>query len=211
MNKFLLMIGLVPIIAVSHYSHAADTKRMLCFGDSITQGGAWVSTVGRKASYETINAGLGGRKAAQAKAALAEYLAKDSKFDKIILFLGVNDLPARDTRPGDEKVAGCVKNMGEAIDLALKSCKPKDIILVAPCNVNPEMMGAVVRKEGYDVTPPLLAKLEVEYKELAKKKGVSFVSLLDVVGKNNYKDGLHPNGAGDAEIAKAILDFLDKK
>ena len=72
-------------------------------------------------------------------------------------------------------------------------------------------MGAVVRKEGYDVTPPLLAKLEVEYKELAKKKGVSFVSLLDVVGKNNYKDGLHPNGAGDAEIAKAILDFLDKK
>lgn len=211
MNRFLLMTGLVAIIAISSYSHAADTKRILCFGDSITAGGTWVTTVGKNSSYETINAGLGGRKAAQAKASLSDYLAKNPNLDKIIMFLGVNDLPARDTRPGDEKVAACVRDMGEAIDLALKTCKPKDIILVAPCNVNPEMMNAGTRKKGYDVTPTLLAKLEVEYKELAKKKGVSFISLFGVVSKNNYKDGLHPNEAGDAEIAKAILDFLNKK
>jgi len=124
------------------------------------------------------------------------------------MFLGVNDLPARDKRPGDVKVAACVTNMSEAIDLAMTHFKPKDIILVAPCNVNPKTMSAVNLRKGYHVTPPLLAKLEEEYKALAKNKGIRFVSLLNVVSKENYKDGLHPNEAGDAEIAKAILSFL---
>ena len=211
MNLFAHMIGLVVMLVMVPVTHAGDAKRILCFGDSITAGGKWVSTVGTYSSFETINAGLGGRKAAQAKEALAGYLAKHLKLDKIIMFLGVNDLPSRDPRPGDVKVAACVTNMSAAIDMALEVFKPKDIILVAPCNVNPDTMNAVIRKKGFDITPPLLAKLEVEYKALAQKKGISFISLLNVVSKNNYKDGLHPNEAGDAEIAAAILDFLAKQ
>jgi lysophospholipase L1-like esterase len=37
---------------------------------------------------------------------------------------------------------------------------------------------------------------------------VLFLSLLNVVSKDNYKDGLHPNKEGDAEIAQAVSTFL---
>jgi lysophospholipase L1-like esterase/dienelactone hydrolase len=188
--------------------HAADSKRVLCFGDSITAGGQWVAEVGAQGSFETINAGKPGRKAAQAKTELAGYLNQYSNLDKIIMFLGVNDLPARDKRPGAVKVKACVTNMREAIDLALTRFKPEDIVLVAPCNVNPDRMSSVNLEKGYDVTPPLLAKLEIEYKALARKKGVLFCSLLNVVSKENFKDGLHPNEAGDAEIAGVLSRFL---
>ena len=29
--------------------------------------------------------------------------------------------------------------------------------------------------------------------------------------QENFKDGLHPSAAGDAEIAEAVLSFLTKK
>lgn len=210
MNRFVHIVVWAAALAVASVAHAGEAKRILCFGDSITDKGTWVATVGKLSPFETVNAGQSGRKAAQAKESLAGYLAKYPDCDKIIMFLGVNDLPARDTRPGDVKVAACVKNMSDAIDLALKAFKPKDIILIAPCNVNPDTMNATNRKKGYDVVPPLLEKLAVEYEALARRKGTSFLSLLNVVSKDNYRDGLHPNEAGDAEIAKAILDFLAK-
>lgn len=72
-------------------------------------------------------------------------------------------------------------------------------------------MSEVNLSKGYDAAPPLLVQLEAGYKELARKKGVQFLSLLNVVGKDNYKDGLHPNEAGDAEIAAAVAAFLTKK
>ena len=191
--------------------HAADTnenKRVLCFGDSITAVGEWVARVGTDPGIETINAGKGGRKAAQAKAALADYLKRFSDLDAIIMFLGVNDLPARDKRPGDVKVAACVENMRATVDLALTRFKARDIILVAPCTVNPATMNAVNLKKGYDITPPLLEQMAEAYEALAEEKGLSFISLLNVVSKENYKDGLHPNSAGDVEIANAISTHL---
>ncbi|RKX33277.1 MAG: hypothetical protein DRP64_21050, partial [Verrucomicrobia bacterium] len=192
MHRFIPIISWVALLAITNAVSAADRKRVLCFGDSITAGGQWVAEVGTHEFIETINAGRPGRKAAQAKKELAVYLDQYPDLDKIILFLGVNDLPARDTRPGDVKVASCVANMSAAIDLALTRFKPEGIILVAPCNVNPDTMNAMNRKKGYHVTPPLLVKIECDYKALAKEKGVLFLSLLNVVSKGNYMDGLHP-------------------
>jgi lysophospholipase L1-like esterase len=202
------MIISILMLAMTIVINTIDAKRILCFGDSITANGEWVAEVGTHEYIETINAGRSGRKAAQAKKELAGYLEKYADLDKIIMFLGVNDLPARDNRPGDEKIAACVTNMSAAIDLALTRFKPKDIILVAPCNVISDSMNSVNREKGYHITPPLLAKMEKQYKILAKEKGISFLSLLNVVSKENYKDGLHPNKDGDVEIAKAISEFL---
>jgi len=212
MNRLAHIISLTTILAITTVVNAEDAapQRILCYGDSITAGGKWVTTVGAHESFVMINAGRNGRKAARAKKDLIPYLEKHSNLDKIIIFLGVNDLPARDKRPGDVKVAGCISNISEAIDLAMTRFQSKEIILVAPCNVNPDTMSTQNRTKGYHVTPPLLAKLEKGYKALAAKKGIRFVSLLNVVSKENYKDGLHPNKTGDAEIAKAILSSLTK-
>ena len=190
------------------FSVNAEELTVMCFGDSITHKGLWVKMVDEDPLFKTVNAGKSGRKAAEAKESLAVYLKEHRKADKLIMFLGTNDLPARDKRPGNVKVDLCVKNMAAAIDLALKSFKPQDIILVGPCSVNPRTMSEVNLKKGYDITGPLLIQLGEKYNELADKKGLKFLSLLNVVSPENYKDGLHPDKAGDEEIAKAVLAFL---
>ena len=213
MNRLIHIISLIALFAAAQAIHAKDAapQRILCYGDSITDTGTWVKTVGEDDAFVAINAGRSGRRASQATKELKPYLEQHSELDAIIIFLGVNDLPARDKRPGDVKVAGCVADISEAIDLALTRFAPEYIILAAPCNVNPDTMSGRNRQKGYHIAPPLLAELEKEYHALAKKKGIRFLSLLDVVSEENFKDGLHPNAAGDAEIAEAVLSFLTKK
>ena len=92
-----------------------EIPRILCYGDSIIHRGTWLSTVEKTIDVNMINAGMSGRRAAQAKAELSPYLQKYTNPDRIILFLGVNDLPARDKRPGEEKVAGCVADMNKVL------------------------------------------------------------------------------------------------
>ena len=116
-------IALLSTLSIASLVSAADKSRILCFGDSITAVGKWVESVGQDELFETINAGRSGRKAAEAKKDLAGYLDKYKNLDGIIMVLGVNDLPARDPRPGDVKVATCVANMSVAIDLALTRFK----------------------------------------------------------------------------------------
>jgi arylsulfatase A-like enzyme/lysophospholipase L1-like esterase len=183
-------------------------QRVLCLGDSITRDGGWVRVVGELPGIETINAGLGGRRAFQAVTALADAMKEHPEANRLVLFLGVNDLPARDPRPGPVKVAEVVRHMEQALDLALERFLPGDIVLVAPCNVNPETLSDVNLAKGYQVTPPLLASLEQEYRQLATRKGIWFLSLLRVVSAENYTDGLHPDAQGHAEIARAVGDFL---
>ena len=208
MARYLVLFTFMSVFVLLF---AAEPERILCYGDSITHKGRWVAEVGSHPGIEMINAGRSGRRASQALDQLKPYLEKHKKLDRIILFLGVNDLPARDPRPGDVKVDACVKNMSAAIDLALKHVKKaKDLILIAPCTVNPDTMNEVNKKKGYHICGPLLASMEKKYQALAKEKGISFLSLLNVVSKENFKDGLHPNAAGDKEIAQVIAVFLSK-
>lgn len=100
--------------------------------------------------------------------------------------------------------------MSRAIDLALQQVEPQQIVLIAPCGVNAETMSEINLKKGYQITQPLLEQLEKEYKALAQKKGTRFLSLLNVVSKENYKDGLHPNQDGNAQIAEAFRDFYER-
>jgi len=214
-TKLIVMVILLVLVIVSVSSLISSdpvvaSQRILCFGDSITKAGGWVERVGENSAFETINAGYSGRQAQGSEKYLAEYLKKYSDLDQLILFLGVNDLPARDKRPDEEKLSACVNAMEKTIDLALKSFEPKHIILVAPCTVNPKTMSPKNINQGYHLTPPLLMELEARYKGLAQKKGVSFVSLLDVVSSGNYLDGLHPSKAGHREMAQAILSFLQR-
>ena len=203
--------GTIKPMQMSPPAEAASAQelRVLCFGDSITHKGTWVKTLDDDESIQAINAGRSGRRVSQALEALPPYLAKHQNLDRIILFLGVNDLPARDPRPGDVKVNECVDTMGKVIDLCRPCVKASgDIILVGPPNVNPKTMDKTNLEKGYNITPSLLKELGEGYAKLADEKGVRFLSLYKVVSKENYKDGLHPNTDGDEEIAKAVMEFL---
>lgn len=218
-----VLLSWVPLAMPA--SESAKLQTVLCVGDSITAAEkGWVEQVGQHASIDTINAGLGGRRTAAALDTFKAALTNKTEFNRVIFFLGVNDLPARDPAPARKKVDMCVANMEKAIDVALKKLPPKDIILIAPCGVNAEMMRhppqstdttVPVRcernlKKGYDICQPILEDLETAYRQLAEKKGVQFLSLLKVVSKENYMDGLHPNEAGQRQLAEAITSFLLK-
>lgn len=214
-NRFLLFTPIFVLALAVNAAHADESaenkttpQRILCIGDSITFEDQWVKDVGNHPSFETVDAGRNGRKTKEGRETLASYLEKGERFDRLILFLGVNDLPTRVELPNDEKVAGCVRNMEETIDLALTVFERDHILLLAPCGINPDLMNEFIRKKGYHVVQPMLEQLEKDYEALAQKKGIQFLSLLHVVSKENYWDGLHPSKAGQPQIAKAILDFL---
>jgi lysophospholipase L1-like esterase len=52
--------------------------------------------------------------------------------------------------------------------------------------------------------------LEKKYRDLAREEHTGFLSLLHVVSRPNYADGLHPNVAGQREIAAAVWKGLEK-
>ncbi|MCM8527847.1 MAG: GDSL-type esterase/lipase family protein [Lentisphaeraceae bacterium] len=186
---------------------AEKTEKVLCFGDSITHDGKWLQMVTEKTSYEFINCGRSGRRVSQAYKELLPYLKKYTG-SKIIILLGVNDLPARDRRPDKVKVDSCVEGMKEVVNELLKGYKPENIILLGPCKVNPKTMSSVNLKKGYHVINEMLKDLNQKYSELAQKKGIKFYSLENVVSPENLPDGLHPDENGDKEIANFIINFL---
>ncbi len=187
-----------------------SVQKILCLGDSITRADIWVKMVGEHKAFETINGGSGGRRTKEGKKSLIKYLAEYQNLDKLIIFLGVNDLPARIKTSNELKIAGCVKNISELIDYALTKFDKKDILLIAPSGINADIMSEKNKEKGYHIAQPMLEKLEGEYKSIAKEKGVLFMTLLNIVGKENYRDGLHPNKAGQIEIGKAVLEKLLK-
>jgi lysophospholipase L1-like esterase len=85
------------------------------------------------------------------------------------------------------------------------------IILLAPTDINLKTMNDINRNKKYNEnTKQSLYKLEKKYKELAVEQQISFISLLHAVSKPNYADGLHPNIAGQKEIAKVVWKGLKK-
>lgn len=183
-------------------------RTVLCFGDSLTQAGIWLEKGFAGSGFSYVNAGRGGRRAAQVEAELGEALAGHPEANALLLMLGVNDLPARDPRPGEEKVRGCVEQVEAALEKALQVMAPWNILLVAPPTVDAAGLNEVNREKGYGVVGPLLVDLEAGYRELAKRKGTGFFSLRTVLKPGQYRDGLHPNEEGYAAMGAALRGRL---
>lgn len=197
--SFLLM----NTLTASHPSEN-DRPSLICFGDSITENGAWVDSPEAGGTWKLINAGRGGRQTSDIAAEFAPALAAHPEAQGVLILLGVNDLPARDPRSDEEKLNACLANLQGALDLALKRFPRESVFLGAPCGVDVTGLDSSILEKGYAITPPLLARLEIGIERLARTNGVSFFSLLGVVQPGQYSDGLHPNAEGDAEIAKAV-------
>ena len=185
--------------------------KVICFGDSITHGAkvdgnSWVWILQQKdyPGVEFVNEGRNGRKTAD-KEELLPVLKKYPDAAYYLLFLGVNDLKNGNA----SMVNSCIENMKWMMD-KIHSANPKaKIVLLSPTDINIDIMTQLNKDKKYNRnTKKSLRMLEKRYKTLAEKEDAGFISLLHVVSKPNYADGLHPNVAGQREIAKAVWKGL---
>ena len=213
MNKkifSLLIITCVTAMVVTGFRNIHG--QVVCFGDSITYGAqvdghSWVYFLTQDhPEVDFVNAGRSGRKTSD-KEELLPVLKKYPNANEYLIFLGVNDLK----NGNDSMVNSCVENMQWMINEIRKVNNKAKIVILAPSDINLQTMNEINKSKEYNEnTRQSLYKLEKRYKKLAVEQQINFISLLHVVSKPNYADGLHPNIAGQKEIANAVWKGLNK-
>jgi acyl-CoA thioesterase I len=206
----LLIITCISAIVITGFRNIP--RQVVCFGDSITYGAqvdghSWVYFLSQDHSdIDFVNAGRSGRKTTD-KEELLPVLKKYPNANDYLIFLGVNDLKDGN----DSMVNGCIENMQWMINEIRKVNNNAKIVILAPSDINLQTMNEINKSKKYNEnTKRSLYKLEKRYKELAKAQNLAFISLLHVVSKPNYADGLHPNIAGQKEIANVVWKGLQK-
>jgi len=200
---------LVALVAISVSPlHAAAPQKIVCFGDSITANKTgWPAIIAAKDTTNVVvNAGRSGRKTTD-KAELLPVLAANPDATTFLIFLGVNDLKDA-TEP---QIAGCVGDMEWMVNQIRTAIPAAKVVILAPSDINLDTMSAVNVGKKYNAnTKKALADLETRYKALAQRLNTGFISLLRVVSPQNYLDGLHPNPAGQQQIADAVWAGLNQ-
>lgn len=223
MKKTSLILLVLPAIIFS-FTTLQTKKKILFFGDSITQFGAGpngyikkfdslLNEKGLASKYETIGAGISGNKIYDL------YLRMDSdvlarKPDAVIIFIGVNDVWHKRTS-GTGTDADRFERFYNAIIKKLKA----NNISVFLCT--PAVIG-----EKNDVTNPLDGELN-GYAALVRKIAndnscplidlrQAFTSYLKANNPDNKDrgvltvDGVHLNMSGNIFVAKKIFDVLSQ-
>ena len=186
--------------------------KVVCFGDSITNGAhvdghSWVFFLSMNhPDINFVNAGRNGRKTSDKKQILP-VLKNNPDANYFLIFLGVNDL-----KDGTKaEVNQCVQNMKWMIQQIRQTNKNTKILILAPTTINLMTMAPYNVRKKYNVnTKKSLVYLKRKYKALAQQESVQFMSLLHVVSPPNYVDGLHPDIAGQRQIAHAVWKGMNK-
>ncbi|MEI7728285.1 MAG: SGNH/GDSL hydrolase family protein [Verrucomicrobiota bacterium] len=190
---------------------AAEPRTVVVFGDSITQGGAlpkndrtnaWVNVVERTSQgrLKMVNEGKGGRPTDSVKEFDA-MLVCHPRADALVIALGTND--SRDTT--DKCVPKAVANIQAMIARARKAWGEKlPVLLVGPPNINKSALGPT--KPIANEREAKLRELGEAFARLAKDQRCEYGTLFGVVPESSMtKDGVHPDSAGNAAIASAML------
>ena len=195
-------------------AQAAQRATVVVFGDSITAGGAlpaaeraqlWVTAVenASEGRLKMINEGKGGRPTASLKEFDA-MLVRQPRADVLLVALGMND--SRDT--SGQCVPKAVVNVRTMVERARKTYgEGLKVLIAGPTNI---------RKDALGPTRPIAEQREANLRDLgrafqalADELHVRFVSLFGVVPAASLAhDGVHPDGAGNAPIAKTLLPVL---
>jgi len=211
-RKFFSLLIIASISALVITAVTNVPRQIVCFGDSITYGAqvdghSWVYFLSQEhPDINFVNAGRSGRKTSD-KEELLPVLKKYPNANDYLIFLGVNDLKDGN----DSMVNSCIENMQWMINEIRKVNSHAKIVILAPSDINLKTMNEINKSKKYNEnTKQSLYKLEKRYQELAKAQHLAFISLLHVVSKPNYADGLHPDIAGQNEIANAVWKGLKK-
>ena len=221
MRVTLIILTASCLLGAAHHVSAAGRgdrpARVLCFGDSITEGGAlpkddkpfvWPALVEQASvgALKMLNEGKGGRPTASVvdfERALAKHVEAGG-VDVVMIALGTND--SRDVT--DACVPTAVANVRKMIDHARRTLGPEsELLLVGPPNLNKDALGPT--KPIADQRDRKLRDLNDAFKSLAADTRCAFVSLYGVVPPECMKkDGVHPDKAGNELIAKSVLNAL---
>ncbi len=199
---------------------SSATEKVLCFGDSITQGTmingryktgtSWVNLLEDRSggTLKCINAGRSGRQTKQ-HSEIDAVLLQNKKIDRVIFFLGINDIHFGKEQ-NEKNLVDCVKNMDIMVKKARVAYGPnvKITILGSP-GINTKTVSPHFRGIGFDencaeITP----RLATAYQAYAVKNGCQFIDLAGVISPQNYGDGLHPDTAGQQQIADYVWSCL---
>ena len=198
--------GLTPALA--------GPSTVIVFGDSITEGGAlqkneraqlWVRQVELQSKGRLLlkNEGKGGRPTASVSE-FEDMLRRSPRPDILVLALGTND--SRNIR--DSCIPNAAANLESMISKArhLHGSQLR-ILLVAPPNIRKDCLGPTAPIA--DQRDAKLRELGAAFQALASRTGCEFVSLYGVVPESTLtRDGVHPDGDGNAPIARTLLGKL---
>jgi len=186
-NKILIagiiMMGLLSISAM--YQSDGIHGEVVCFGDSITHG-AHVN--GQSWVY---------------------FLSNNHTKNVTFINAGRNGRKTSDKK----ELLPVLKKHPHAdyflIFLGVNDLKDGTSKMVDQCITNMQWMINKIHESDKN-TKRSLVELKNKYKKLAAKDHVKFLSLLHVVSKTNYVDGLHPDIKGQKQIARAVWKGMNR-
>ena len=206
------MLSVVAMFILGPMSALAAPEKVLCIGDSITEGtyvdgswakgDSWVTVLQELAGekLDVVNGGKSGRRTYDFDS-IEETIAQQSDIDHVVFFLGVNDMKIST----DKYRNGCVTNIGKLIGIVRKRYGDIDVTILSSPGLDVPQMAPVFFNEGYDAKEQAqLNKLRKEYRDLAAQRDCHFIDLWQVVTTGNFTDGLHPNKDGQRQIAVAV-------
>ncbi len=195
--RFLLALALTSSLAF-----AAETKKLVIIGDSLTEGygvarsQAYPALVEKEIaksgkSWRVINAGISGSTSASAVSQVQWHLKQ--KPDLMLIALGAND----------GLRGNSVKALEDNLDKAIGEAKKAGVSVILAGMRMPPNYGKKYSEEFAAVYP-----------RLAKKHSIPLIPFLleDVGGRSelNLTDGIHPNEKGHEVIGRAVYSFLKK-
>jgi acyl-CoA thioesterase-1 len=215
--RFLIAILSLVLPVVSFASAPVKTRTVVVFGDSISAGSnlpesdrdkLWLRLIEKDAdgALTMVNEGKGGRQTS-ARPEFGAMLARQPKMDVLVIALGMND--SRDiTDPCVPKAVDNLRNMIMRARQKYGAALP--VLLVGPTNINKAALGPT--KPIANEREAKLKELGAAFEKLAQETKCDYVSLFGCVPETSLtKDGVHPDGAGNAAIAdvmkKALLKF----
>lgn len=191
------------------------TITVICFGDSITAGNmldsrernsVWPALVEKWSNgrYRTINEGRGGR----STDCLSEFkvvFERHSSAEILLLALGAND--ARDTT--SKCIPNAQYNIQTIVSFARALSPDIPIVLVGPPNLRKNTLGPTA--DIAEQREQNLIALNAMMDDLARNFGLAFFSLFGCLSEESlFKDGIHPDVAGNKIIADRVLGVFDE-
>lgn len=199
-------------------SSTSRTKRIVFFGDSITQAGVnetgYITMLGKtlqSPAYELLGAGIGGNKVYDLYLRLEEdVLAK--KPDLVVIYVGINDVWHKQSSGTGTDYDKFINFYQAIIDKVKK--QGSQIVLCTPTVIGEKINGQNPMDADLD-------KFAGAIRELAKNNSLALCDLRTVFtdyikkhNKNNQEkdilttDGVHLNETGNQLVADSILPFL---